>query len=51
MKRDRIVGKDENYEMAMLEIALTPDEVNKMKMESWDNGVGDGCTSGRGRQL
>lgn len=47
----RVSGKDENYEMSMLEIALTADESRKLMEESWDNGVNDGCTSGRGRIL
>ena len=37
--------------MSMLEIALTAAESQKLMSESWDNGVNDGCTSGRGRFL
>ncbi len=48
---DRVVGKDENYEMSMLEIALTAAEAQKLMIESWGNGVDDGCTSDRGRLL
>ena len=47
----RIAGKDHNYEMSMMVISLTEDETEKLKMESWDHGVNDGCTSGIGRLL
>ena len=47
----RIAGKDHNYEMSMMVISLTEDETQKLKMESWDQGVNDGCTSGIGRVL
>ena len=48
---DRVAGKDENYEMSMLIIALTATESQKLMEESWDEGVNDGCTSGIGRIL
>ena len=48
---NRIAGKDHNYEMSMMVIALTEEETHKLKMESWDHGVNDGCTSGIGRIL
>jgi hypothetical protein len=47
----RIAGKDHNYEMSMMVISLTSDETQKLKIESWDHGVNDGCTSGIGRLL
>lgn len=47
----RIVGKDHNYEMSFLAIAMTPQESRKLSDESWDHGVKDGCTSGIGRSL
>ena len=47
----RKIMKDEKYEMSMLEIALTASESRKLMEESWDIGVNDGCTSGRGRCL
>ena len=47
----RIAGKDHNYEMSMMVISLTEDETEKLKMESWDQGVHDTCTSGIGRLL
>jgi len=47
----RIAGKDHNYEMSMMVISLTPDETEKLKIESWDHGVNDVCTSGIGRLL
>ena len=49
--RDRIAGKDDSYEMSMLEIALTAAESQKLMEESWDNGVNDNFISGRGRVL
>ena len=47
----RIDGKDHNYEMSFLVIALNPDESKKLEEESWDHGVNDGCTSGIGRSV
>ena len=47
----RIAGKDNNYEMSMMVISLTDDETEILKLESWDHGVNDGCTSGIGRLL
>ena len=47
----RIAGKDDKYEMSMMVISLTEDETQKLKMESWDQGVHDSCTSGIGRIL
>ena len=47
----RIAGKDHNYEMSMMVISLTEDETEKLKLESWDQGVHDTCTSGIGRLL
>ena len=46
-----LVGKDHNYEMSMLVIGLTEEESIKVQQESWDHGVGDTCTPGRGRIL
>jgi len=51
MHGSRIAGKDHNYEMSMMVISLTETETEKLKMESWDHGVNDGCTSGIGRIL
>ena len=51
MRQDRTTGKDDNYEMSMMVIALTEEEAMKLKCESWDHGVNDGCTSGIGRIL
>ena len=51
MRQDRTTGKDHNYEMSMMVIALTEEEAMKLKCESWDHGVNDGCTSGIGRIL
>ena len=48
---DRTSGKDHNYEMSFLVIALTKDESMKLQQESWDHGVNDKCTSGIGRCL
>lgn len=48
---DRTSGKDHNYEMSFLVIALTKDESIKLQQESWDHGVNDKCTSGIGRCL
>ena len=48
---NRIAGKDHNYEMCMMIISLTEAETEKLKMESWDHGVHDTCTSGIGRIL
>ena len=47
----RIAGKDHNYEMSMMVISLTEAETMKLRLESWDHGVNDGCTSGIGRLL
>ena len=47
----RVAGKDHNYEMSMMVISLTENETEKLKMESWDQGVHDTCTSGIGRLL
>lgn len=47
----RITGKDENYEMSFLVIALNLQESRKLADESWDHGVNDRCTSGIGRCL
>ena len=47
----RVAGKDHNYEMSMMVISLTEDETEKLKIESWDQGVHDTCTSGIGRLL
>lgn len=47
----RIAGKDHNYEMSMMIISLTEAETEKLKIESWDQGVHDTCTSGIGRVL
>ena len=47
----RSAGKDHNYEMSMMVISLTEAETQKLKMESWDHGVHDTCTSGIGRLL
>ena len=47
----RIAGKDHNYEMSMMVISLTEEETERLKLESWDHGVNDGCTSGIGRLL
>ena len=47
----RIAGKGQDYEMSMMVISLTPDETEKLQIESWDHGVNDGCTSGIGRLL
>ena len=48
---NRVAGKDHNYEMSMMVISLTENETEKLKMESWDQGVHDTCTSGIGRLL
>ena len=50
-KAQRVAGKDHNYEMGMLIIALNATEARKLMQEPWDNGVNDGCTSGIGRML
>jgi len=47
----RVTGKDHNYEMSFLAIAVTKDESLKLQSESWDHGVNDGCCSGQGRIL
>lgn len=47
----RVAGKDHNYEMSFLVIALTKEESEKLILESWDHGVNDKCTSGIGRCL
>merc|ERR1712061_463439 len=44
----RIAGKDQHYEMSMMVISLTESETHKLKLESWDQGVNDVCTSGIG---
>ena len=48
---ERILGKDEKYEMSMLVIALTKEESLKLQQESWDHGVNDCFPSSRGRIL
>ena len=48
---NRVAGKDDKYEMSMMVISLTEAETKKLKMESWDQGVRDVCTSGIGRIL
>ena len=48
---NRIAGKNHDYEMSMMVISLTEDETEKLKMQSWDQGVNDTCTSGIGRVL
>lgn len=48
---DRTRGKDQNYEMSFLIIALTKEESIKLQIESWDHGINDKCTSGIGRCL
>ena len=48
---DRIAGKNHDYEMSMMVISLTEAETEKLKMQSWDQGVNDTCTSGIGRVL
>ena len=48
---DRTAGKDHNYEMSFLVIALTKEESVKLQQEGWDHGVNDKCTSGIGRCL
>ena len=51
-KAQRVVGKDRNYEMAMLVIALNATEARLLMHEPWDNGVNDGCyISDIGRNL
>ena len=47
----RIAGKNHDYEMSMMLISLTKDETEKLKMQSWHQGVNDTCTSGIGRVL
>ena len=48
---DRIAGKNHDYEMSMMVISLTEAETEKLKIQSWDQGVNDTCTSGIGRVL
>ena len=48
---DRTAGKDHNYEISFLVIALTKAESLKLQQESWDHGVNDKYTSGIGRCL
>ena len=46
---ERTAGKNHDYEMSFLAIALTRAESEKLQKESWDHGVNDKCTSGQGR--
>jgi len=48
---DRVAGKNHDYEMSFLIIALTHKESLKLQEESWDHGVNDRFTTGIGRIL
>ena len=48
---DRVAGKNHDYEMSFLIIALTEGESIVLQNESWDHGINDECTSGIGRCL
>ena len=47
----RIVGKNHDYEMSMMVISLTKAETEKLKMQSWNQGVNNTYISGIGRVL